>query len=479
MRFNKYFKVARNQFELDFINVDLDKDLPLFIDPWLLRVEPGVFAKKCRETIRSFFSHLLVEVKSGNKQGATEMLLHLHEPSETRLGFSKGGVKGLAIGMIHAEQIYNALVSSRALKTGLLEDIEDTALFIEGIDKDKVSDLVTNVIRGHLVEYTKQQCLLLGVPMYRVSAGLYWDFETEQWNRCVAELPIYKGSIIVLVPKTLVSRSLQLDPKNFYNKEFLVFEQERHLSAGSGLCRLLKNKEIKPPTKKILKEKTPYTKDLIQNFSIEHKDILNKYKKAKMNEAVVMTSRDIVNVSSENITQPQAARLLFDDLQSILPGWGAANKFQDIILKSFVCIFDGWLTNPTKEHEINEGRKRIDIAFLNNASNGFFSDLTKLAVACKKIYIECKNYTEDLKNGEIDQLIGRMDNGLTKVGFVVCRNINDEDTLLKRCRDAVRQQRNFIIVLTDENMKFLLEARLSNDTEAINDFLEKKLAELL
>ena len=72
-----------------------------------------------------------------------------------------------------------------------------------------------------------------------------------------------------------------------------------------------------------------------------------------------------------------------------------------------------------------------------------------------------------------------MDNGLTKVGFVVCRNINDEDTLLKRCRDAVRQQRNFIIVLTDENMKFLLEARLSNDTEAINDFLEKKLAELL
>ncbi len=42
---------------------------------------------------------------------------------------------------------------SEAAKSGLLEDLEDTVLMIEGISVDIVSDMATNIVRGPLIRY--------------------------------------------------------------------------------------------------------------------------------------------------------------------------------------------------------------------------------------------------------------------------------------------------------------------------------------
>lgn len=136
-------------------------------------------------------------------------------------------------------------------------------------------------------------------------------------------------------------------------------------------------------------------------------------------------------------------------------------------------LFYPSLVNPKKEYLRNEGRKRIDISFLNTAGDGFFADLSKLDIPCKKVFFECKNYSSDLHNPEFDQLNGRFAQNISQFGFLLCRKIEDKKLFLQRCKDFVRDKQHFIIGLDDKDIKILLKS--SN----VNSFLEKKLEEII
>ena len=56
-----------------------------------------------------------------------------------------------------------------------LASLEECELMIEGIGRDKISDLTTNVIRTHLIEYTQDQCTLHGVPLQNVAVAPCFD----------------------------------------------------------------------------------------------------------------------------------------------------------------------------------------------------------------------------------------------------------------------------------------------------------------
>jgi hypothetical protein len=79
------------------------------------------------------------------------LLRALREPNETHLGLSKGRSRGHALGNESAHDVWSALSRSEAAKSGLLKDLEDTVLMIEGISVDIVSDMTTNIIRGPLI----------------------------------------------------------------------------------------------------------------------------------------------------------------------------------------------------------------------------------------------------------------------------------------------------------------------------------------
>ena len=85
---------------------------------------------------------------------------HLHEPKPTCLGLSKGRPKGSGVGNEDADKIYESLLESRAIQTGLIHEIEDNILFVDNFGKDKLSDMTTNIIRKHLIKYTSAQCNL-------------------------------------------------------------------------------------------------------------------------------------------------------------------------------------------------------------------------------------------------------------------------------------------------------------------------------
>jgi hypothetical protein len=483
MRFTEYFNLEKNQLQVDFVNIDLDEDTALFVDPWLIRINKSALGHHCQYLLQSFFGELIRIIQAGDKESALSLLNYLHEPQETRLGYSSGGISGSAIGADHAVQIYDAFFQSRAVKTGLLKDIEDVALMIDGIGVDKISDLITNIIRKTLIDYTKQQCELLGIPIESVSSGYYWNSEERGWDRSSVELPIYKGSKVILVPKAFVSRNLYIRADDFYNKGILEFEQNRHLDARTELCRVLKNGDVRPPSKKVLKGEIPYSKDLIYAFIKEHLDVLDSYKREKERTASVhqkerLTDDQIIAVSEEVASASDTANSIIELFRNIPTGTKDADNYHNLIIGALGFIFSEDLQEPVKEFPKNEGRKRVDISMFNNSTSGFFLNCVKVGVVCGRIFFECKNYKDDPDNPAIDQLIGRFDVRQTKIGFLVCRKIEDKQLFLERCKDAVKQNGNYVIGLDDNDIIKLLRMRADKNKRGVDDFLQKKLDEI-
>ena len=78
---------------------------------------------------------------------AEELFSHLGETNEVCLGFSKFAPQGKGMGPSDATRIFKSLKVSKALRTGIMEDIEDFRIFVDNVDKDKMSDMTANIIK--------------------------------------------------------------------------------------------------------------------------------------------------------------------------------------------------------------------------------------------------------------------------------------------------------------------------------------------
>lgn len=259
MRVSRYFRLDADQAELDFVDIDVARDIPLFLDPYLLAINQDPWSLEASSTIRNFFSFFLGLLYSGGKSAAKELFDHLHEPNETCLGLSRRRPQGRGVGDDDAQRIFDSLAESQAAKTGLLNDLEDCRVFVKGIGKDKASDMTTNIIRRHLIEYTVQQCSLWGIPLHANSPSNFcWNAENRSWETGFSD-NLYVGQRrILLVPKSVVSYCKQYAPEKYHRHFLLRFLQHEHLKLGTSLVqtRIRRDKtKIRFVTKKIIDRK--------------------------------------------------------------------------------------------------------------------------------------------------------------------------------------------------------------------------------
>ena len=477
--FSESFRLNKSQYELDFVDIPINNgDIPLFIDPYALSRRSDRWSIDCHNLIVNFFQRVIDLIREERETDAKYMLSGLREPNQTRFGLSIGqSPRGRGVGGDQADDLYNALAESSAVRTGFLKDLEECELLIEGISHDKISDMTTNIIRGKLIEYTQNECLFWSIPMQNVPSGTVWDTARNEWTNEYVNLPVCNGRSVLLVPKAISRFSLEFSHQEYYQHFVLNFLQEEHLSANSALVRVLKDGTRRPPTKKALKELHPHSKQFLYTFSKDHPEVLQRYRDSKQYNLEEISNEDIDAVSARPAFNFDALKTELDRINS---GDTDADNYHNHIQGALTAIFYPFLINPKKEQPLHEGRKKVDIVFENAARDGFFWELPQnKRVPSSYIFVECKNYSSDPANPELDQLSGRFSTNRGRFGLLICRNFTNKRRFIQRCKDTASDDRGFIIALDDDDVKSLLDLKRDNRIGEMNTFLDQRYRDLV
>jgi len=95
------------------------------------------------------------------------------------------------------------------------------------------------------------------------------------------------------------------------------------------------------------------------------------------------------------------------------------------------------------------------------------------------VFVECKNYSKEIANPELDQLAGRFSPQRGKLGFLIGRNFDDRARFLARCKDTATADRGFIIPLVDDDFIQMLTLIIEGRRHLIDAALERKWNELI
>jgi hypothetical protein len=367
--------------------------------------------------------------------------------------------------------VWDALVGSEAIRTGLLEDLEETVLMIEGISFDRISDMATNIIRAPLIAFTQAQAREHGIAMRTVGSGPLWNPAQHRWHQEYSELPWTPAGKLLLVPKVIVRKKLHYSDDEYFQHYILEFLIDEEISTNGELVRLLKD-GTPSVTKKDLVKKYGRSKALAVRITKEHPEILDQYRRDKAKKGPRALDHEQLAERLHGITAPDWDGLLAA-VTSVGAGKGGADEYHHAVQALLKALFHPDLALPERESRIHDGRKRIDITFANRAQNGFFAWVAKHQPAMY-IVIECKNFVGDPANPELDQVSGRFSPSRGKVGLLLCRRFKDKELFLKRCRDTANDPGGFVMPLEDEDLAALVAARRDGDPLAIFRLLKDR-----
>lgn len=459
-RVSEIYKLGRPQPTLDFVDVDVFTDTPVFISPRALAQLPSEWGDGCVALIHNFFETALRHIQKGEHSDAEHLLGTLREPNETHLGLSSGRSRGRALGEGSAHEVWDALSHSAAAKSGLLKDLEDTVLMVFGVGPDIVSDMTTNIIQGPLIEYTQKWSRFYGIPLQRgVDLGPLWDLAKRKWFSKYVELRLTTVGKLLLVPKVIVRRHMLYDLQGYYRHYIIEALRKEEIEAGGSLVYLLKDGTPRANIKDI-KEKYGTGKRMVVDETLKRPELLDKYKTEKEKEDYIPLGHDeLANIEG---TKEVDWDTLLISVTSISTGNIHSASYESAIEALLSALFYPDLTNPYPQHKIHDGRKRIDIRYTNMGLAGFFRWLA-MSHPAPHVFVECKNYGKEVGNPELDQLVGRFSPSRGKVGILMCRSFKNKKLFQKRCEDSAKDDHGFIIALDDDDLQELVRVRRDNE----------------
>lgn len=464
--FTAHFGIRKPQYELPFIDFDLNADVPLYIDPYAITQDGSLLGARCHDAIVSYFQALLDAVRAHDDRYVRYLLSgRLAEPKEIHLGVGKRARSGAGIGPLQESQIIEALTGSQALKTGSIQSIQELELHIEGIGPDKISDLVGNIIKGQLAEFTSWVCGQYGIPSRHSAVNACWDTEHLTWRGCYHRLPVRGTDAYILVPKQFVRLEKDtVNHRDFYEHYVLDVLEREMLTANDSLVQTLKNGRRRV-TKRSLREDARFrpTKAFISEFIQMHPETISRYRGDVSRRFAPV---DPAEFSGKSLEDDPGIHAALDSLAELPTGAAYASAYQNTVLRLVEFVFDWCLRSFAKEYPMDQGRGRIDIICDNHAGVGLFAEL-KTELQATSIPIECKNYSTDLGNEEFNQLNDRLGDASSRLGFIFCRGVSDRRAMSRHVTNRWTRQRNMILVFDDKQLTRLARLRLARDFQGI------------
>lgn len=254
-----------------FVDVDVDEDNRLFLDPRAVRMRSGQdpFAGEAVRSLDTFLGTITSAALSTNPRQRTHglhLLQTFPEPWETRLGMSARGFYGHGGAEEAGTRIWTALTTDlRVLvQVGMLHQLEHLPLFIEGIDRDITSDITTRVIFHPLLRFTAAMVARypqLAQESTVVTDHQVWDTHQRRWTIAREPVPTANGKPVVLVPKGWARRTLLMNATRFHSTSLLSYAQMEQAA-------FLPNGEILTTPKDALKKQEGLTPGRGTNIAV-------------------------------------------------------------------------------------------------------------------------------------------------------------------------------------------------------------------
>jgi hypothetical protein len=213
--FSEYFDVDKKVMDsYGALNICIDADLPLFIDPFLL------FASEKQEYLdlhAKIVNHLINLRKLAIENPNTDLkLFQFPEIKQNWLGLCKWGNSGKGLGPKFAKDVikaFNGFYSNFGdEKVTSSSHIEKLTLVGSGIGRDFISDFTTNLMLEYLLEYTQKFALeYLKENQKRVfSVRCRFNEKLMTWTPREFTLPYFymaeDGDFIILTPLDILTK---------------------------------------------------------------------------------------------------------------------------------------------------------------------------------------------------------------------------------------------------------------------------------
>jgi hypothetical protein len=421
-RLTDYYGVLKPQTELAFAIPHFHEDIPLYVDPFLLWASPAQHDQALHTGLINAFNHLGYTFRKGDQDLAIESLVRASECVEVGLGTSANR-KGKRIGREKAAEILELFKRVPDFERNGFRHFEEIQFFVEGISKDRISDIACNFLKSFLVDFTIDQCRQIGIPT-RTSPQL----EIYNYRRNAFEM--VSGIQLPFNPETE-------EPLIFVPKRWLRFTPWiNYDDYFKSYC----------PLDEISHEPETIERVEVLNFNRQNFGAVENYVREKERTFEDCHSDPLFS----QIPIVSAKRKM--KLVSGLPSGKADNAdrdYEDAVCELLPSLLYPQLDFASSQSRTDSGSQIRDLIFYNNRSHPFLEELLDHYQA-RQIVFEMKNVAE-VSRDHLNQLNRYMTDSLGKFGVLITRN------RLTRSRfqstiDLWSGQRRCIIAVYDEDL---------------------------
>lgn len=212
-------KETKGHSNYEFVDVIVNDDNLLFIDPILIETSEDQWSKEAKASIQSFFDAFFEAYSRKDELKKRELLSHAGEQNGTRLGYGRGDngkgntVKGLLDIFVPLEKLIQEIHT--------MEKAEDLPLLIPDFAEDGLSDLLTNILHAQLNAFTMRQICKYGLKSNGNKHFWSWDKEKVCWIQLEKPSFYIDGQELLLVPKQIVRKNYLFSTSQYFNRIIL------------------------------------------------------------------------------------------------------------------------------------------------------------------------------------------------------------------------------------------------------------------
>lgn len=425
-RFTEFHNVHIPQHELDFAIPFLNEDIPLYLDPFLLWKSPSFQDKGLHQILIAGFNHLGTLAKQGKEEAAIRQLILASECDEVGLGNSATR-SGKRIGAEMAGEVVGLFKRIPHYHENGFRHFEEIQLFVDGIGKDRVSDIACSFLKSFLIDYTIQECRILNIRMEEVEVEATYSASNRDFETVKTVLPIH--------PET--KRPLLLVPKRWLRHvPWINFD-----SYFKDSC----------PQDDIAHKGEELTRVKVLSFNRDNYGVVDAYIRERERTA------DDCHVDPLFKQIPVlSARRKLAEIKRLPTGklGGADAKYEKALGELVPTLLYPHLDFAQEQARTDSGVSIRDLIFYNSRSHAFLCEIMD-DYSSRQITFELKNVAQ-IDSGHVDQLNRYLHDELGRFGVFITRHpLKKAEN--KRVIDLWSGQRKAIITLTDADIEQMVE----------------------